>query len=47
MAAIGATAFAVLAWGGIALVVAVFAYETYQVLREYRGGSESRGQGGQ
>jgi hypothetical protein len=47
MTAIGATAFAVLAWGGIALVLAVFAYETYQLLGEYRSGPEGRGQGGQ
>ena len=47
MAAIGATAFAALAWGGIALVVAVFAYETYQVVGEYRGGPEGREQGDQ
>jgi len=42
MAAIGATGFAVLAWGGIALVLAVFAYETYQIASEFRTGSEGR-----
>ena len=32
---IGATAFAVLVWGSIALVAAIFCYEAYAVLREY------------
>ena len=45
MSAIGATAFAVLAWGSIALVAAVFGYETYAVIREYGDRSEDRGRG--
>lgn len=46
MAAIGPTLFAVLAWGGISLVLLVFAYEVYAVVSEYRGGPK-RGAGGQ
>lgn len=34
MAAIGATAFAALVWGSVALVLAVFAYEVYVLARE-------------
>jgi hypothetical protein len=45
MSAIGATTFAVLAWGSIALVAAVFGYEACAVFREYGGGSEGRGRG--
>jgi hypothetical protein len=45
MGAIGATAFAVLAWGNIALVSCVFAYETYAVVREVRAASGDRGRG--
>jgi hypothetical protein len=45
MGAIGATAFAVLAWGSIALVAAVFGYEAYAVVREYGDRSEGRGRG--
>jgi uncharacterized membrane protein YjfL (UPF0719 family) len=36
MAAISAGVFAALAWGAIALVVLVFAYELYVVALEYR-----------
>jgi hypothetical protein len=32
---LGATAFAALTWGSVALVLAVFGYEIYAVLREY------------
>jgi hypothetical protein len=34
--AIGPTAFALLAWGSLALVLGVFAYEVYAVLAERR-----------
>lgn len=36
MTAIGPTAFALLAWGSLALVLAVFAYELYAVTAELR-----------
>lgn len=36
-AVLGPTAFAALAWGSVALVLGVFAYEIAAVLREVRG----------
>lgn len=43
MTALGPTAFAVLAWGSLALVGIVFGYELYAILREVRDGSAGRG----
>jgi hypothetical protein len=37
-AAIAASTFGALAWGSVALVLGVFCYEIYAVLRETRGG---------
>jgi len=34
--AVGPTAFALLAWGSLALVLGVFAYEVYAVVAEFR-----------
>jgi hypothetical protein len=42
MAPLGATAFAALAWGSIALVLAVFGYEIYAVVGEYRRSEDRR-----
>ena len=36
LAAIGPLAFAALAWGSLAVVVCVFAYECYTIAREHR-----------
>lgn len=36
LAAIGPFAFAALAWGSLAVVVCVFAYELYAIVREGR-----------
>ncbi len=37
MSAIGQTLFSALAWGSVALVVAIFAYEIYAVVTDWRG----------
>lgn len=36
MMALGATAFTALVWANVLLVLAVFAYEVYAIVTEYR-----------